>query len=78
MPILLVLYMTLQEKIDEFGRENLIPIDFIKQQLFLCKARLSTCFYLGKGKSKRENYMLVFKKDTKFAKSEWDKTKPTQ
>lgn len=52
MPILLVLYMTLQEKIDEFGRENLIPIDFIKQQLFM-QGTAVNLFLFGKRKIKK-------------------------
>lgn len=78
MPILLVLYMTLQEKIDEFGRENLIPIDFIKQQLFYARHGCQPVFIWEKENQKGKITCWYLKKDTKFAKSEWDKTKPAQ
>lgn len=68
--------MTLQKKINEYGKENLIPIDFIKQQLFYAKYGCQPVFIWEKENQKGKITCWYLKKDTKTAKKEWDKTKP--
>lgn len=68
--------MTLQEMIRKYGRNNLIPIDFIKQQLFYAKCGCQPVFIWEKENQKGKITCWYLKKDTLYAKREWDKTKP--
>jgi len=45
--------MNLNDLIKKYGRENLIPIDFIKQQLFYAKHGCQPVFIWGKKKIKK-------------------------
>lgn len=68
--------MSLNELIKKYGRENLIPIDFIKQQLFYAKHGCQPVFIWEKENQKGKITCWYLKKDTVTVKKEWDKTKP--
>lgn len=67
--------MRLQTLIDKYGKENLIPISFIKQQLFYAKYGCQPVFIWEKENQKGKIVCWYLKNDTLLAKKEWDKTK---
>lgn len=67
---------SLQSLVNKYGYENLIPIDFIKQQLFYAKCGCQPKFIWEKENQKGKISCWYLKSDTTRAKKEWDKTKP--
>lgn len=66
--------MELETLINKYGKENLVPISFIKQQLFYAKCGCQPVFIWEKENQKGRIVCWYLKKDTIFAKNEWDKT----
>lgn len=67
--------MSLEEKINEYGKENLIPISFIKQILFYAKCGCQPVFIWEKENQKGRIICWYLKQDTIYAKKKWDETK---
>lgn len=65
----------LQNLIDQYGRENLVPISFIKQQLFYAKHGCQPKFIWEKETEQGILTCWYLKSEVAYAKSEWDKTR---
>lgn len=73
-----MVFHSLQDAIDCYGRENLVPIDFIKQQIFFAKAGVQPKFIWEKEGSEGRLTCWYLKSETTFAKKRWDASRPKE
>lgn len=71
-------FNTLEEAIDCYGRDNLVPIDFIKQQLFFAKCGVQPKFIWEKEGQKGKLTAWYLKCETTYAFEKWNETKPNK
>lgn len=69
-------FASLEEAIDCYGRENLIPIDFIKQIIFYTQHGCQPKF-IWENEGKKEKITAWFlKSETSFVYKKWMNTRP--
>lgn len=67
---------TLQDAFECYGKENLVPISFIKQQIFYVKLGVQPVFMWEKEDEPNKIVAWFLKSETHYAKKQWDETRP--
>ncbi len=71
-------FNSLEDAINCYGRENLIPIDYIKQQLFYAKCGVQPKFIWEKEGSDGKLTAWYLKCETTYAFKKWKEGKPEE
>ena len=69
---------TLQDVFDCYGKENLVPIDFLKQVIFYTSKGIQPVFTCESEKSKRKGQLVCWflKSETQWAYQKWKENRP--
>lgn len=71
-------FKSLEEATECYGRENLIPIDFIKQQIFYTQQGVQPKFVWEKEDSPGKMTFWYLKSETRWVYQKWLENKPEQ
>ena len=71
-------FLSLEEAKKCYGEENLIPIDFIKQQLFYARCGCQPKFIWESEKQEGKIVGWYLKSETQYALDKWKETKPVK
>lgn len=74
--MLIIKFTNLEEAKKCYGEDNLIPIDFIKQQLFYAKCGCQPKFIWESEKQDGKIVAWYLKSETIYARNRWEETKP--
>lgn len=76
--MIIIKFRTLEEATSCYGRENLVAIDFIKQQLFYAKCGCQPKFIWEKEGSDNRITAWYLKTETTYARRKWEETRPVK
>ena len=77
--MLQVRFNDVQQAFDYFGRDNLVPITYLKQACFYIKHGVQPLFvYPDEDNGNRIVYWFERTEETRALKNMWDATKPTK
>jgi hypothetical protein len=67
---------TLDDCFECYGKDNLVPISYIRQQLFYVRLGIQPVFMWESEKKEGQIVAWFLKSETHFAKKRWDETRP--